>query len=132
MKRENSWLVEGYVLLSISPATQTNEEMPALDAEFLAYLAQAKGDHVHFIYDMSAQTRTPDLRAMTGMEFTRHSKLGWSILVGNLSPVVKFMISMVAKITGGRFRIMDSREEAIDFLMAIDQSIPRDEEAPNS
>ena len=119
IEHQISWLIEGHIVLSISPEESSAEDMLALDAEYIKYLDQAQDDQLHFIFDLSHQKTMPPLKAMNAMKFMQHPEFGWSVIVGGLHPLVKTLVTLVGKIQGKRFRLMDTTENAHEFLLAM-------------
>lgn len=124
MNYQITWYVEGRVVLSQHLHTATPADVAQMDVEYLALLEQADVPLVHFIFDMSQQDSVPDLKTMANMQFTKHPRMGWSIVVGTLNPITRFLVSTVAQINKARFRSFTTLEEALRFLQDIDASLP--------
>ncbi len=124
MKYQISWYVEGRVVLSEHLQAATLEDVARMDAEYLVLLEQSDAPLVHFIFDMSQQDSVPDLKTMSSMQFTKHPRFGWSLVVGHLNPITRFLVSTVAQINKARFRSFTHREDALRFLQEMDSSLP--------
>jgi hypothetical protein len=124
MKYRISWYLEGRVVLSEHFQAGTAEDVAQMDAEYLALLEQSDAPLVHFIFDMSQQDSVPDLKTMANMQFTRHPRFGWSLVIGTLNPITRFLVSTVAQINKARFRSFTNREDALRFLQEMDSSLP--------
>jgi hypothetical protein len=125
MNYEISWLLKGRIVLHQTFALPTQDDVAQMDEQFLDYLEQAEAPLLHFIYDMSAQDKVPDLKTMANMEFTRHPAMGWAIVIGTVNPMTKFLITTVSQINKTRFRMFTTREEALAFLQEVDNTLPQ-------
>lgn len=124
MKYRISWFVEGRVVLTEHFQTITPEETAQMDAEYVALLEQSDAVLVHFLFDLRQHDGVPDLKTMSSMAFTKHPRFGWSIVIGHLNPITRFLVSTVAQINKARFRSFTTMEEALRFLQDMDSGLP--------
>ena len=81
---------------------------------------------LHFIFDSSAMKQGPtnflEIRR-AGREFFAHPRLGWSIGVGDTT-LIRFVSSTIAQLTGVKHRGFHYLEQGIEFLQAVDLTLP--------
>jgi len=118
------WHLKGYVLIARMPKTIPEVELDAMDRDFLVHLEQTKGDFLHLVFDLTEQVRMPDLRRMQSLKFVHDARVGWILVAGNIHPVSKFLIVMMAKINRSKFQMFNTMPEAIDFLHSVDSALP--------
>jgi hypothetical protein len=124
MKYHTHWYVENRVVITEHFHTVTIEEVAQMDKEYVTLLEQSDAALVHFLFDLRQHDSVPDLKTMSHMEFTKHPRFGWSIVVGHINPITRFLVSTVAQINKARFRSFTTMEDALHFLQEIDSSLP--------
>ena len=124
MKYRISWYLEGRVVITEHFQAVTPEDVAQMDKEYVAHLEQSDAALVHFLFDLRQHDSVPDLKTMSHMEFTKHPRFGWTIVVGNINPITRFLVSTVAQINKARFRSFTTMEDALLFLQEMDSSLP--------
>lgn len=83
---------------------------------------------IHVIVDLSEVESFP--RSMAAIKEaiksrTTPDRLGWVLIFGTKNPILKFFVSVIAQVAGDRvrFRLMDTFEQAENFLLEQDQTI---------
>jgi hypothetical protein len=115
------WCVEERVLFvrydgELSPAV-----MQSMNQEIEALLNQAS-QPIHFISDISigqSISETSVFRIqilLKGFSILRHPMLGWNIFCMHGNTFLKMTTGIVMQIAQVRYRIFESREEAVNFL----------------
>lgn len=122
-----SWYVPGRIVLYEMVDAESETDFEQLDQDFLAHLDRAEGPLVHFLFEFeSVDTgQRPDIRSMTGMQFVRDPRTGWVIVISKPNPIIKFLITTAAQINQARFRLFDTRDQALDFLQDVDATLPQ-------
>lgn len=123
-KYEIGWHTEGHIVVVTMHETVLPEEYTAMDEAFMQYVNEAKGALVHFVYSMSDEIVASELSHMTDLQFAKHPAMGWSIMIGEMNPITRVMITLAAKINRARFKMVGSVDEAIDFLYTVDANLP--------
>jgi hypothetical protein len=78
---------------------------------------------VHIIMDVGDVTAYPSLTDLArGLKYERNDKQGWSIYVG-AQGVARFVASVTSQLSGSRFRMFDTLEEALAFLAEQDETL---------
>ena len=124
MKYRISWYVEGRVVITEHFQAVTTEEVAQMDKAYVTLLEQSDAVLVHFLFDLRQHDSVPDLKTMSHMEFTKHPRFGWTIVVGHINPITRFLVSTVAQINKARFRSFTTMEDALRFLQEMDSSLP--------
>ena len=117
------WLVEGHVVLITSGQYVSIDELAKLDQDLLACMNKAVCPLVHIIYDISALELKPDLKAISKMRHPKDARKGWTCIIGDVSPIISFLITLASKIHKTRIKKVGSIEAAIEFLAQADPSI---------
>lgn len=119
-----TWLIEGRIAYIEGSGNLTDDEVINLDQQMLAYLEQATATKIHFLFDTRDIDGLPGLKYLSAMEAPDHPAMGWQIVIGDMNPMVKFMVTMVAKINRARFQLVDSYVEALELLQKVDTTLP--------
>lgn len=78
---------------------------------------------VHSVIDASEITGYPGLRDLQrSAHFETSEAEGWQMIIG-VTGVARLVVSVLTQITGKRFRIVDSVDEAMNFLMMQDETL---------
>ena len=122
-----SWYQPGRIVLFELLNVIIETDLEQLDQDFFTCLDQADGPLVHFLFefDLDESSRRPDLRQMTNMQFVRDPRTGWILAIGKPNSIIKFLISTAAQINKARFRMFETREQALDFLQDVDATLPQ-------
>jgi hypothetical protein len=126
MPAETTWYQENRVVLVHVQDELTLDDMATLDQQIIEFLRQGSQvtPLIHLIVDMQAMTKMPINLAQVHHTLThlKEPALGWTVMVG-MSPVMRFVASTVAQMAGARFRMFPTPEEAVAFLISLDESI---------
>jgi hypothetical protein len=126
MATEVTWYQENRVILARVWEEITIQEVIEVDAEIASHIRHGARTTplVHVISDISALTKFPIqlVEIRRAITYLREPDLGWTVVVG-MSPVMRFLASMVTQIAGVRFRMFPTFEEAIAFLVSRDEGI---------
>lgn len=120
------WLVPQHVIHGKPTGKYTVEELTQASQEIVALLNASDKPLVHLLIDESQLDGMPiSLSALTeAFTFLSHDRLGWMIIYGTDERLKKFISSMVTNITRVRHRRFDTREEALEFLVSMDTTLP--------
>jgi len=126
MPVEVSWYQENRVILVQVQGDASLEEVSAADEQIISRIQQGSQTTplVHVIADVRAMTKFPtNLVEVRGTQtYLKEPGLGWVMVVG-MSPIVRFIASMITQISQVRFRMMPTFEEAVRFLISRDPAV---------
>lgn len=78
---------------------------------------------VHTILDVGDVTSYPNLLELRhGLSLDRSKNQGWTMFVG-AEGIARFICSVLAQLAGDRFRMFETSEQALSFLIDMDQSL---------
>lgn len=130
MLGEFYWLVEGRVLVVPFLETVTLEDVKDMNERTVRIAKEeGTGPMTHIISDSRERADlAPELKSV------KHFKdimppdddvLGWSIVV-DPSPdfIMRFVANTVMQMRNRRFRVMHSMDEALQFLLHVDSTLP--------
>lgn len=122
---EMDWIVDGRVSYCKYWGEYTAEDLLEWDRTVVDMLDQLPDEvtFCHAIYDMSEIRRMAPLRDHLGLEVRKHPKVGWTIIVGSLPPLTRFVVAAVTQVMRARTRFVKSLEEAIDLLRSVDPAL---------
>lgn len=120
---ELTWLVEGQVFYARAYGTIPREEVLRVDQEITNYLDQHSAKLVHGIYDLNEADKLPGLRVLGNLRYPRHPAMGFHVMIGQMNPIIEFLVVMTAKIHRSRFQVCDSLESAVAFLKRADDQL---------
>ncbi len=133
MPFKSAWYVEGQVIYTRVWGAITSEELHAniLDVQ-QHYYEQSTQLFVHQLVDNRAVSQQLSGRDMvSAMPKTPHPRAGWSLIIGQVHPVARFLSDVAMQVIRLRFRFYKTPEEAIAFLKEADNTIDWDK-ADNS
>lgn len=126
MPIEVSWLVPNRVIMARGYGMVTPEENAESDRQVIELLNTGTAP-IHVVMDVQAVEQFPlyqiDDEVKNVRRMTDHPALGWATICGTTNPMVRFMSSIVARLTGVRFRIFKTLDEGLDFLKEQDDTI---------
>ena len=126
MPIELSWLVEGHLILHNNVGDILESDMLNIDIPLNAMLDAATSPLVHVIVSTEQQGKAPaSLRAFTQATWTRHPRLGWTVVIGLDHPVLRFVADTAGQIFKMRVRFVKTPSEAIEFLQYVDATLPQ-------
>jgi hypothetical protein len=126
MPTEVSWYQENRVILVRVWGEATSQDMQGANDQIIPLIQQGAKTTplVHMIADVRAMTKFPmKLNEVGGAQtYLKEPGLGWVIVVG-MSPMVRFIASMITQIMEARFRMFPTFAEGIAFLVSRDSAI---------
>jgi hypothetical protein len=128
MPYEISWRVEKRIINIRIFGEFTLEQLHAYDKELTGYLDTCTVPLVHAIYDLTQSTRLPALRHIAVLPSGRHPRLGWTVVVGDMNPLARTIVTMAAAIFRLRFRILARMSDVSPFLYRMDPTLPAPEQ----
>lgn len=125
MSFTNRWWIPNYIVYTHYNGTLTRDELRACIKEIHTYFDQGKGSQVHVISDVSAfrQTLSVVETVRIAREFPIHPKRGWSIIIGEGSPIIEMVSLLARKVLRSKRASFTSSEEALKFLAEVDFEI---------
>ncbi len=124
-----SWLVEGRVTQLRFRGEVTVAELEEGSLKLLELVNDHEGDTAlfHNVHDASALTKIPiqlnAINAATRDAFL-HPRTGWTVAHNPQNAVQSFIGNMIGRVTQARYRIFDTRAEALAFLNYVDETLP--------
>lgn len=120
------WYLEKRILMARLWGDTTDNDFPSLGETLATLLNTGDDPYVHCIIDMleidRAPTRLAELQqAMNPM--LAHPLLGWSLPLIN-DPTQRYLCTMLAQMYKVRWREMETKNEAINFLIETDKTLP--------
>lgn len=127
MPIEIGWLVEGRVSYYNYVGNITVEEIQEASRIGIMLLEQSTGSLMHTIQDNRKMDRFPrefPVLIKSVRESLQHPKMGWMLSVGIQEDIIRFVATLVSKVTRTRHRVFTTYEEAIAFLNSADSELP--------
>lgn len=116
-------IVDRFVLTDVW-GTVTEDEFLRYDAEAVARMAHlTDGPLIHTLYRIHEPVTLPKASFFTRMKVSHHPLIGWTLVCGVSSPMVRFLITIAAGIAGNRLRFFATVGEAVEFLVWSDASM---------
>lgn len=126
MAYKTSWYLAGRVVYIQVHGDFSLEELEALSQEFVTRYAPEGQPPVHTVMDMrevgAYATRLDKVKAASDAAMT-HPDMGWMIVVAKPNPVLKFVTSVTSQVSGKKFRMVNTPEDAIDSLRKLDVTL---------
>lgn len=126
MAYTQEWLIENAVIHSTYAGDLSIEDFQESVSNVVAYFDASDRPLVHVLVDNkdveSHPTRLGELNRLTRPMFD-HPKMGWLIIYGYTNPVAKFLSKMLAQIFKTRFRMVETYDEAVEFLQWVDTTL---------
>jgi hypothetical protein len=122
------WLVPERVIFHYLSATQDMAAARQSLAELTARLDVGKAP-THYVADLRHNQKLPttNIREIQMLSsFVHHPHLGWIVVIGRGNPTVNFVLTVVARLTGVRYRAVDTPQDAVAFLSTIDPTLNLD------
>ena len=119
-----SWFLENRVIMISAEGEYTDDELIGLDPQVIKYLDQSSAPLVHMIMDRQETNHIPSIKSVTQVKWPRHSRYGWTLVVGSSNPFQRFVVAIANNLFKGRQRNFDSLDEALDFLNFVDSTLP--------
>jgi len=131
---KTTWLIENRVIYLHLIGDVTIEEIEATSTQVLQMFEQSAHQLVHVIHDATDLDNLPTkLKALADVTSTvwNHQKMGWTVAFNVQKPVLGFLGNMLSKLFRTRYRIVNTRQDALDFLAHVDVSLPQDDNLIN-
>ncbi|PJF39728.1 MAG: hypothetical protein CUN54_07910 [Phototrophicales bacterium] len=79
---------------------------------------------VHILVDLRDVARFPTniLKISQQVEHRNHPDLGWAVIISNHG-MIQFIVRLVTEFAGNRIRMFTTMDEALDFLLAMDDGL---------
>ena len=122
------WLLPKRVIFCYVSGTQSMDEARESFGELTSRLDAGEAP-THYVADLRHLDKLPTTNVREIQElvsFVNHPNLGWIVVIGRSNPTMTFVLTIVAKLTGVRYRAVDTLQEAIAFLSNIDSSLNLD------
>jgi hypothetical protein len=119
-----NWLVDSHLSFTPTWGAVTADDLKAFDIESIEAMNRATVPLVHAIYDYTHVTSVPSIKEFLTLKAGKHPKAGWVVLTGLNDPMFRFTVSTVIKIFRVRLRVMDSNQQALDFIYEMDSTLP--------
>lgn len=113
------WLVEGQILL-VELEENTQNLLGLYDARVLQYLDASPVPLDIVVVPPVGENKPPSLKQVTSLKFLRHPRLGTLVIIGvEQAPVPRFIMQVMASITGIRVRGVETVEGAVKSLTSF-------------
>jgi hypothetical protein len=76
------------------------------------------------IIDTTKYKFSPSAKAVTQLEFGKHPRMGWSVLIGATNPLERFVFVIGSNFFKMRSKMLPNMDEALRFLNKMDPSLP--------
>lgn len=119
-----SWYLENRILLVVNEGQSNDEDMFELDRLTIEYLNRSDADQVHMIIDIAQYKFVPSTKAVTQVEFAKHPRMGWSVLIGPTNAFERFVFVIGSNFFKMRSKMLPNMDEALRFLNKMDPSLP--------
>ncbi len=119
-----SWYLENRILLVVNEGESNDDDMFELDRLTIEQLNRSDAAQVHMIIDTSKYKFVPSAKAVTQVEFAKHPRMGWTVLIGSTNAFERFVFVVGANFFKTRSKMLTSIDEALQFLNKIDTSLP--------
>lgn len=122
---EMDWIVERKVGYWKMWGEFTSADLRIWDGHVTDMLNQAAPEttYMHAIYDLHEVTRLAGLRDYLSLEARKHPKVGWTIIVGSLGTVQRFVLSAATQAMQVRTRFVETLDEAVELLRSVDATL---------
>lgn len=124
MSVHSEWYLPGRVILTRAVGTVSDAEVLADDPVILAMLDQGASPLVHMIIDDSQLDNLPNFATFSQLQWGKHERLGWIIVVGVQNKVLIFINLLAANLFRTRQRFLPTLDEALGFLNEVDSTLP--------
>ena len=123
----HKWLIENRILYNEYNGSISKEDITEMVSSDVEYLDKSDALLVHCLVNIRALTSIPtNIKCLS--ESTQailgHPQIGWVIAYGNQIPAGAFITTIVAQLFKTRFRLLNSHNEALDFLKTVDVTLP--------
>ncbi len=123
MPYQIEWLVPQRVISITFDKILTSAELASYDEDICQLLDTGAPQQIHLITNLEHLSQFPTLKQAQQLKFVKHPNLGWSIIVGNKSTLLRAIITLVTTLFGNRLQWCNNHEQAIAFLQRIDKTL---------
>lgn len=122
---EMDWIIEERVTYWKYWGDFTRSDLADWDRDAVDMLNQVPDDvaFCHAIYDMSEIRKMAALRDYLSLEARKHPKVGWTIVIGSIGPVQRFILSAATQAMQVRTRFVGSLDDAVELLRSVDATL---------
>jgi hypothetical protein len=124
MSSQLSWYVENRVMQIINQGELVDQDLSNLDESVIRYIDQSSAPLVHLIVDHRNGINSPSAKGLTQLNWPKHPRLGWTILIGLKNPFQRFVTVAAANFFKIRLRLVNTMDEGLDFLNDVDSTLP--------
>ena len=124
MPIEYSWLVKGRVVAMKSSGQLTAEDLKGEESIMTNYLEHATAPLLHIVADQTGLEKFPDLKLMSSSKWPKDPRVGWFVMYGLNNKVLSFVASVGAQLFRMRIRMVNTRQDALEFLRRVDSTLP--------
>ncbi len=118
------WLMPQHVLVVKFGKHLSLDELPDYDAYMISVLDAAGDKKIHLLPDVTALEQFPNLLQSQQLSHLRHPNIGWVVVIGNTSPLMKTIGILLERLIGMRFQWSTSYDQALVFLRRMDDTLP--------
>lgn len=116
------WIVDERILF-MDVNVEATHKMPVYDQLIVDYLNASSAEAVDLIIRLPKPKQAPpSLKRLTTYKYQKHPRLGYVVMIGlELNPMIRFLITSAAKVSGMKMRTFATLDEGIDFLRTVRQ-----------
>jgi hypothetical protein len=135
MLEKTEWQEPERIILQVFSGDVSLADMERAWTEVLALIEADSGKlPIHLILDFSQRKRyDPEMFKLPAMRQlfergTSTERLGWFIVIqASPNPIMLFTSTLAARLTGRKFRVVASQEDALRYLYYTDSSLIKEE-----
>ena len=130
MNSTTHWFVKNKIIITNFVGDVTLDELKTNGMQVSQMLNQSDAPLVHLLTNETDLISLPiSIKQLSeSSPFMQHPQLGWVIMYGNEDRLAKFKAAIVTSIAKTRHRRFLTLEESLEFLVAMDKSLPTIEE----
>lgn len=129
MPHQQTWLIKNHVVAVTFSGELTAEDIGNAFHESAQHVIESSDAPVHFLHDWRNVERFPTSLSQVFKASQNSkaplSKVGWVVAYGKYNKLFKFMGDIFFQLFNVRFRLCETREEAVDFLCQQDQRLDK-------
>jgi hypothetical protein len=124
MPSQLSWYLENRVMQIVNHGDVADQDLFDIDESVIQYIDQSSAPLVHLIVDHRNGNNAPSAKGLTQLNWPKNPRLGWTILIGLKNPFQRFVTVVAANFFKIRLRLVNTMDEALDFLNEVDSTLP--------
>jgi len=123
MKLYLDWLIPNRVVKVAMVGDMTPDDFAEFDAQVISYIEQG-AQPVYILADLTqmGNVQGNPLTIKNNVTHLEQEKLGWVVMYGG-NRGIRFIATMVFQLANQRVRFLPTYEDAVQFLMEIDDTI---------